>query len=102
MCKEVVPAVAAVVLDDAGFTLAARFKPEYHTLRDARVAEAKYKESGKILWPDDLGAGDDNLACCSKHPLIWWQKPLRVYQKPCRCLRAGTFAIEEPQLSSPR
>jgi hypothetical protein len=31
-----------------------RFKAEYRTLRDAKVAKAKYEESGKILWPDDL------------------------------------------------
>lgn len=31
-----------------------RFKAEYHTLRDARAAKAKYESTGKILWPDDL------------------------------------------------
>ena len=36
-----------------------RFKAEYHTLRDARAAKAKYEESGKILWPDDLRTRDD-------------------------------------------
>jgi hypothetical protein len=31
-----------------------RFKAEYHTLKDAKAAKARYEESGKILWPDDL------------------------------------------------
>jgi hypothetical protein len=35
-----------------------RFKAEYRTLRDARAAKEKYEASGKILWPDDLRAGD--------------------------------------------
>ena len=37
-----------------------RFKAEYHTLRDAGAARAKYEASGKILWPDDLRAKDEN------------------------------------------
>jgi hypothetical protein len=35
-----------------------RFKAEYRTLRDARAAKAKYEESGKILWPEDLRANE--------------------------------------------
>jgi hypothetical protein len=35
-----------------------RFKAEYHTLRDAKAAKAKYEASGKILWPDDLRIKD--------------------------------------------
>jgi hypothetical protein len=35
-----------------------RFKAEYHTLRDARAAKAKYEASGKILWPDDLRSSE--------------------------------------------
>ena len=36
-----------------------RFKAEYHTLRDARAAKAKYETSGKILWPEDLRISED-------------------------------------------
>lgn len=45
-----------------------RFKAEYHTLRDARAAKAKYETSGKILWPDDLRATEYKPEATKRRP----------------------------------
>jgi hypothetical protein len=44
-----------------------RFKAEYHTLRDARAAKAKYEANGKILWPDDLRITEDKTIAARRH-----------------------------------